>query len=78
MEDGAFANAAIDQDRVLRSVARENIRFHGDEQLLRRVGKGGENRLAADDDELGRVGVAGGSADDVFKLRPIHELENRG
>ena len=78
VKDRTLANATIDQDRILRTVAREDIRFQRDKQFIGRVGVGAENRLAADDDDLGRVRVAGGSADDVLKLRPIQVPGTRG
>ncbi len=72
VEEGAFANGAIDEDRIVRTIPRKNIGLDRNEQLGRRLGKGGENRLTAKDDNVVSVGVTGGRADDMLKLRPIH------
>ena len=59
-------------------VAREHVGFHGDEQFIGRVRIGAKHGLTADDDDLGRIRVARGRADDVFKLQPIHAFGIRG
>ncbi len=56
----------------MRTIPGENIGLDRDEQLGRCLGEGAENRLTADDDNVGSVGVTGGRADDMLKLRPIH------
>ena len=67
-----FANRAVNQIAVRRITQGEDIGFHGDQQLVRGLGKLSENSLAADDDKLRRAGNASGGADDMLKLGSEH------
>ena len=75
VKDGALADGAINENGVAGSIARENVGLDGDEQLAGRFGKGGENRLTPDDDNVAGVGITGRRTNDMFKLRPIHGRE---
>ena len=77
VKDRTLADSAINEDRILGTVARENISFIRDEQLVWCIGICAENRLAADHDDIGGVGIAGGGPDDVLKLQPIHVRKMR-
>ena len=73
MERGAFADGAIDQVRIRAVAQGEDIGLDGDEQFGGRSWKLPEQSLAADDDERVRAGEGGGGADDVLKLRSLHD-----
>ena len=73
VEGRAFANGTVNQIAISGIAEGENIRLDGDEQFSGCLGKLTEYGLAADDDEFRRAGDAGGGADDVFKLMPVHD-----
>jgi len=72
MKWGAFTDRAVNQVAVGWITQGKNIRFDGNQQVVRCIGELAQHGLAADNDEFRGPGDAGGGADDVFKLRPVH------
>ena len=53
----------------------KDIGFNGNQQFIRCLRELSQHGLTAHDDKFGGPGDAGGSTDDVFKLRTAHDAK---